>query len=583
MLDGIFLSLVARELRQCLEGRVDKVYQPSKEELVLSLRTREGPKRILFNTASGSARVHLTQEEIENPAKPPMLCMLLRKHLAGGRLADIRQHGLDRVIMLDFDCTNELGDPVRLTLAAELMGRRSNLMLLDGEGRIIDCVKRITQETAAVPVLPGVRYEPPGADDRLDLLSCDREALTENLRNFGGAEAAKAMMKLFQGISPVIAREMAFRAGAEDLSCADLTQSHFDRLWSFVEQLRNDLDQGSNSFTILKENGRLKDFAFCDITCYGSLMEKIPAASPSQLLDKFYSERDRLARTKQRAADLFRLLTGLMERTERRVKNQRLELQDCADRERLRQLGDLITANIYALEKGMTEAELLNYFDPDQPMVKVKLDVRLTPSQNAQKYYKEYRKLDTAEKKLRELIAAGEEEIRYLDTVYDALTRASTEGELAEIREELAQQGYLKRSRQKGKPPKSLPPMRFVSSEGYEIKVGRNNTQNDRLTCREAKKGDLWLHTKDITGSHVIVSVPQGETLELPPDRTIEEAAVIAAWFSKGRDSSRVDVDYTFVKNVHKPSGAKPGMVIFYENYTITVKPDEGLVESLRA
>ena len=575
--DGVYLSLVRREIEPLIGARVDKIHQPSREELVISLRAREGAKKLLINTVSGSARLHITEAEIENPKQPPMFCMLMRKHLSGGRLAAVRQEGFERVLYLDFDTTNELGDNVRLTLAAEILGRRSNLLLTDGSGRIIDCIKRITQETSDQPALPGMTYRPPTRTGRLSLLDCEREEFEGRIRENPAAELSKAVMNTLEGISPVFARECAFFAGrGEELRVGEMDTDRFDRLWFYIGRVRRSIEAGENEYTLIRtKEGAFKDFCFTGINQYGALMVTVPYNSPSVLLDHFYSERDALQRTKQKAQDLFRLLANSIERTERRVRNQELELKDCAGRERLKQYGDLIMANLYAMDKGMESVRVTDFYSEGSPEVEIGLDKRLTPTQHAQKYYKEYRKLDTAEKKLIGLIGSGKEEYKYLDSVLDALSRARTEGEIAELREELASQGYARRSRGKGKPPKSLPPMRFLSSDGYEIRVGRNNIQNDKLTCREAAKSDVWLHTKDITGSHVIITCPRPEDGELvmPPDRTIEEAAALAAYFSRGRESSRVDVDYTFVKYVKKPAGAKPGMVIFTSNYTITVEP----------
>lgn len=586
-LDGIYLSLIKKEMQCLIGGRVDKIYQPSREELLISFRTKEGAKKLLINTVAGSARVHLTEADIENPKQPPMFCMLMRKHLSSGRLVDIRQDGFERILLLDFDSTNELGDNVRLTLAVEIMGRRSNLLLLDSGGKIIECIKRVGPEVSEKPVLPGMLYEMPPKDDRISLTECTREEFEAKLGESSGMELSKAIMKTFEGISPVFARECAYYTShSQEQIVGELTDDRADRLWFFISDVRKKIASGENIYTAIRtKEGAYKDFCFCRIEQFGGLMITVPYESPSALLDGFYRERDSLSRIKQKAQDLFRLLVNTIERTERRVANQKLELKDCAKREELKQYGDLIMANLYTLEKGMNEARLQNFYLEDCPEVKIKLDMRLDPAQNAQKYYKEYRKLDTAEKKLIGLIKEGEEEARYLDTVFDALTRAQTEGDIAELREELAGQGYLRRTRQKGKPPKALAPMRFRSSDGYDIRVGRNNTQNDRLTCKEAAKSDVWLHVKDITGSHVIISCEKEKCTftpeDLPPDRTIEEAAMIAAYYSSGRSSSRVDVDYTFIKNVKKPSGSKPGMVIFVNNYTITVKPDEETVSRL--
>ena len=580
-LDGIYLSLLRKEFDPLIDGRVDKIHQPSREELIMTIRTKEGAQKLMFSTGAGSARVHITTADIENPKTPPMFCMLMRKHLAGGRLTAIRQDGFERILFFDFEATNEMGDRVNLTLAAEIMGRRSNLILYREDGRIIDSIKRVGQEMSSVRmVLPGARYTLPPREERLNLLDCTKEEFLAKIAENPTAELSKAIMKTLEGISPVFAREAVFFAarGAE-ITAEQLSGDTADRLWFYFSKVRDSINDGTNVYTVLKtKEGNLKDFCFCDITQYGALMVTKSFESPSVLLDYFYAERDSLSRIKQKANDLFKLLINTSERTQRRVQNQREELKECKDREKYRIYGDLITSNFYALQKGMAYAEVQDFYDENCPTVKIPLDKRLTPTQNAQKYYKEYRKLDTAEKKLTVLIAEGEQEVKYLDSVFDSLTRAQTEGDIAELREELFQEGYVKRSKFKGKPPKALPPIRYRSSDGYEIRVGRNNKQNDRLTCKEPEKTDLWLHVKDITGSHVIVTCDG----EMPPDRTIEEAAIIAACNSKGRNSSRVDVDYTFIRNVKKPNGSKPGMVIFTNNYTITVKPDTELEEELR-
>lgn len=586
-LDGVYLSLLRQEFMCLLNGRVDKIHQPSREEIIIAVRTREnGLKRLLISTGSGSARVHFTTAEIENPKQPPMFCMLMRKHLSSGKLVDIRQDGYERIIYLDFDASNEMGDIVRITLAVEIMGRRSNLLILNSDGKIIDSIKRVGQDVSSRPVLPGMTYEVPPREDKLSLTQCERTDFEERIKEQSTQELSKGIMETLEGISPVFARECAFFTGhGNELIIGDMTSDHFDRLWFYIGKVRDSLENSLNKFTVMKtKDGSLKDFCFCEINQYGGLMVTKFFDSPSRLLDYFYSERDALSRTKQKAQDLFRLLANTIERTERRVQNQKIELSECAERERFRQYGDLIMANLYGLEKGATELEVYNFYLEENPLVKIPMDKRLTPTQNAQKYYKEYRKLDTAEKKLRELISSGEEEVKYLDTVFDALTRAQTEGDIGELRSELAEQGYVKRGKFKGKPPKAMPPMKFKSSDGYEIRVGRNNKQNDELTCKQSEKSDIWLHVKDITGCHVIISCPKTDNVktdEMPPDRTIEEAAVIAAYYSKGKTSSRVDVDYTFIRNVKKPNGAKPGMVIFTQNYTITVKPDEELVQRL--
>lgn len=580
-LDGVFLNQVKNELTPLIGGRVDKIHQPSREELLITLRTRDGAYRLLFNTGAGTARVHATKADIDNPKVPPMFCMLMRKQLSSGKLTDIRQDGFERILYFDFDSSNELGDICRLTLAAEIMGRHSNLILIDGSGKIIDSIKRVGQDMSQVRlVLPGITYTLPPKEQRASLTGDDPADIVAKVKAQNGMKLPKALMNVLEGISPVFAREAEFYAGhGRELAVADMTPDEFDRLAFFIGKTAKELKEGTNVYTILRtQDGQFKDFCFTDIRQYGSLMVTSTASSACETVDRFFSERDRTARVKQRAQDLFRLLVNTSDRISRRTANQKLELKECADRDKLKKYGDLIMANLYQIQKGDAEAKVTDYYEPDQPEVTIPLERRLTPSQNAQKYYKEYRKADTAEKKLLDLIANGEEELAYIDSVFDALTRAQGDDDISELRDELSEQGYIKKSRVKGKPPRTQPPLRFVSSDGFEIRVGRNNKQNDRLTCKDSEKLDIWLHTKDITGSHTVISC-HGEE---PPEQTIREAAVIAAFHSKARTSSQVPVDYTLIKFVKKPAGSKPGMVIFTNNRTLYVTPDEQLVEKLK-
>ncbi|SDB38874.1 Predicted component of the ribosome quality control (RQC) complex, YloA/Tae2 family, contains fibronectin-binding (FbpA) and DUF814 domains [Ruminococcaceae bacterium FB2012] len=579
-LDGIFLHLIKNELEPLIGSRVDRIHQPSREELLISLRTRDGAYRLLFNTGAGTARVHATRAEIENPKVPPMFCMLMRKQLSSGKLVGIRQDGLERILFFDFDSSNELGDICRLTLAIEIMGRHSNLILIDRQGKIIDSIKRVGQDMSQVrPILPGISYTMPPREPRMSLLDDDPAEIVSRIRAVKGMKLPKAMMNVMEGISPVFAREAEFFAGrGRELAAESHTDDEADRLAFYLKKTVSELDSGEPHYTVLRtQDGIFKDFCFTEIHQYGTLMVTSSAASACETLDRFYSERDRTARMKQRAQDLFRLLVNTSERISRRTSNQKLELKECADRDKLKKFGDLIMSNLYRIQKGDTEALVEDYYSEGSPQISIPLEARLTPSQNAQRYYKEYRKADTAEKKLRELIAQGEQELAYIDSVFDALTRASLDADIEDLRLELAEQGYIKRGKVKGKPPKVQPPMRFRSSDGFEIRVGRSNRQNDRLTFKDSEKLDIWLHVKDIPGSHTLI-VTGGET---PPERTVQEAAVIAAYHSKARTSSQVPVDYTLIKFVKKPAGAKPGMVIFTNNRTLYVTPDEETVQKL--
>lgn len=580
-LDGAFLYAVKRELNVLIGGRIDKIYQPSREEIIISIRTRQGGFKLLISASASSARIHITQMSVDNPMTPPMFCMLLRKHLGGGKLTAIRQDGLERIIYLDFECINELGDIVTVTLACEIMGKYSNLIVINNEGKIIDSIKRVDGDMSRERiVLPGMSYEFPPRDDRISFVDSDEETIRSTVSNLKNAELSKVLISAFEGISPVLAREWAYYAGkGKELNGAEMSNDEIDRLVFAILMSKKALIGNDCCFTsVTNKEGLLKDFSFIRLNQYGNLMITKEHSSACELLDYFYAQRDRTARLKQRANDLFRLLMNTTERITKRIANQKNELKDCEKKEDMKLKGDLLSANIYRLQKGDKKAVLENFYDESCPQIEIKLDSRLTPSQNSQKYYSEYRKSLTAEKKLAEQIALGEEELKYIDSVFDSLTRANTENEVNELRLELAEQGYIRAVRLKGKPPKSNPPSEYLSSDGYTILLGRNNKQNDKLTLKTAAKTDIWLHTHNIPGSHAII-VTNGET---PPDSTIEEAAIIAAVNSKAKDSSQVPVDYCLVKFVKKPVGAKPGMVIFTNNKTLYVTPDKELEERLK-
>lgn len=580
-LDGAFLCAVKNELLTLVGGRVEKIHQPSREEIIITIRTRSGSRKIFISANAGSARVHITENSVDNPQTPPMFCMLLRKHLGSGKLISVRQDGLERIIFLDFECVNELGDVVTIILACEIMGRCSNLIIIDQEGKIIDSIKRVDEEMSRERmVLPGMRYTMPPRSSRLNFLTCEPEQITECIRSAGAVELSKALVRSFEGISPLLAREWTFFAGrGAHLEADSMLQDNLDRLLYIIKKTRNQLLSGECCFTAVSDrDGNLKEFSFIRLSQFGTLMYTKELPSAHELLDYFYSERDRSARTKQRANDLFKFLVNLSERTSRRLAVQREELSACADRDRFRLWGDLISANMYRISKGDSSAVLENFYEEGSPAVEIKLDVRKTPSQNAQHYYSEYKKAVTAEQKLTEQITRGEEELQYIDSVFDALTRAASENDIIQLRLELHEQGYIKSAGKKGKPPKALPPLEYKSSDGFTILVGRNNRQNDQLSLKFAEKSDMWLHTQAITGSHVLILTDGA----VPPDRTIEEAAIIAAVNSSGRASNLVPVDYCLARYVKKPSGAKPGKVIFTNYTTAFVRPDTELEQRLR-
>lgn len=580
-LDGALLHCVKEELLGLVGARVDKISQPSREEAVISLRMLGGAdrsaKKLIFSANGSTARVNLTAAEFENPQTPPMFCMILRKHLSGGKLIGIRQDGLERILYFDFECVNEIGDTVTNTLIAEIMGRHSNIILVR-DGRVIDSIKRVTDEVSSVRrVLPNIVYETPPRAERMNILGTNAGDI---LRKLDGRSVrlAKALPEVLEGISPLFARECAYRtAGDTDVTCGELDDEKRERFMEFIEDKAVPALNGSAEYVMLTdETGKPRDFCFVDIKQYGSLMRKTRFDSANALLDGFYSAADKSERMRQRSHDLLKTLNTAYERVSRKVELQKKELSDCAGRDVFREQGDLINANIYRLEKGQASCVLEDFYTGEPR--EIALDPKLTPARNAQKYYSEYKKLDTAEKMLTELIKKGADEIKYLDSVLDSVSRAETDAELSEIRRELSEQGYIRTGKVTDKRAKLSDPLKFRSSEGFEILVGRNNRQNDQLTLKTAKASDIWLHTKDIAGSHVIIRT-EGKT---PSEQTIREAAQLAAFHSKGKSGSGVPVDYVAVKFVKKPAGAKPGMVIFTNNRTLYVTPDESVVTKLR-
>ncbi len=569
-LDGITLHFVKNELENTVLGaRVEKVHQPSKAEIVLLLRTRNGAFRLFLSAESASARVHLTQYPTENPQNPPMLCMLFRKHLTGAVLSNIRQAGLDRILFLDFDATNEIGDKVRLSLCVEITGQHSNIILIDGNGKILDAVKRVDETKSSVrEVLPGCTYVLPPRQDKINLLTQSAQKAAARVKSQKNQQLSKAFMQSIEGISPIVSRELVSRAAGDCTSFVDFAEE--SKITAAILRLQSVLQNGTPQYCIVyNEDGKPFDFSFLDITQYGTYYKKTYADSFCALLDAFYFERDRALRAKRKAGDLYKALNTLKERTARKISHQQAELKACADKEQLRVFAELINANQYALQKGAAFYEVPNYYEDNQP-VRIRANPALSPAQNAQKYYKAYKKAHTAEKMLAQLIEKGEQELLYFDSVLDILSRADTESELSLIRQELIDGGYLKRKKGgKLRLPKELPPYRFQTSEGFPVLVGRNNVQNDKLTLKTAKNYDMWLHTQNFAGSHTIIL---SENREIT-DKAVVEAAEIAAFFSSAKDAQKVPVDYTLIKNIKKPVGAKPGKVIYHIYNTVFVTP----------
>ncbi len=576
-LDGIYLNFLVSEVNELLAGaKVDKIHQPSKNELVFIMRTRGGMHKLYFSADANSPRFAVVNSVPENPQTPPMLCMLFRKRLVGATLLSVEQYGLDRIAFFNFDATNEIGDRVKLTLVVEIMAQHSNVILFDEDNRIVDALRRVDSEKSSYRlVLPGAQYILPPAQDKLDIRSVEPQEICQGVLNLTNSKLSSAILKTMQGVSPLLSREIAYRVCGDDKGIGELTTEEKMALLCEISALKTMVTNGEAKPTmVLDESEKPMEFSFMPITQYGKGYKVIEKENVFVLLEGFYSERDRVLRTRSKGAELFKLLDNAIERTSRKLNNQQEDLRKCADREDLRIKAELITAVQFKLEKGASVYEVENYYDNNN-IVKIPVDPALSPSQNSQKLYKEYRKACTAENMLIKLIEDGEQDLDYLKSVKDLLERSTLEREFSEIKDELISQGFIKpkKSGKKQMKKQALPPLEFKTSQGLTVLVGRNNIQNDKLTFKVGRKGDMWLHAQKCPGSHVLL-LNDGNGI---PDDAIVEAAEIAAFYSSAKDGTVVTVDYTDVKNIKKPNGAKPGFVVYYTYYSVNVKPKKDM------
>ncbi len=581
-IDGIFLHFLRNEIADFAVGaKVDRIYLPTRYELVISLRTRTETRKLFISVSGNSPRINFTDFSPENPQTPPMLCMLLRKQLGGAVITHVHQAGFDRILFIEMNATNEIGDRVNRTLVVEIMAQYSNCILLDENGIIIDALKRVDSSKSSFrEILPGRMYVMPPQQKKLSLSESSAEEAVDEILSLREKKLSSAVLTAIAGISPLISREIAYRITLGDVDVADMTDGMKERLYHEISILKEAVLSGEYKPCYLTDaNGEYLDFSYMPLTLYDNSAKMHFTDTLSEIPDKFYFERERLQRARSKAEDLFKTVNSLIERTSRKLNVQREELASSEDSESKRIFAELINANLYSLEKGRDFYDLPNYYD-DYKTVRIPVLAHLSPSANAQRYYKEYRKAQTAKRMLGELIEKSSADLEYLLTVKDALSRAEAERELQEIRTELSSAGFLKsKTGTKNKKNAPLPPLEFTSPDGFKVYVGRNNIQNDNLSFKKASKNDIWFHAQKTAGSHVVLSLEGNE----PTNCAMEFAATCAAYFSSVRDRGMVEVDYTKIRNLKKPPASNPGFVIYHVYSTVYVKavaPEKYIFES---
>lgn len=585
-LDGITTSAIVSELKPALVGgRIDKIHQPVADEIRMTIRgLGSGAKKIIISANSAHPRIHLTESTRENPMTAPLFCMVMRKHIAGGKIVDICQPNFERIIILRVESANEMGDITTKNLILEIMGKHSNLILTDENGKILDSIKRVTHEKSSVrEVLPGKEYVFPPSQDKKNPLKAERGDFLFSLHLQEGRKLQEFIYQTYTGISPIMAGEICSRAGLDSSnSCQETTIEEGEKLYDAFDKTMAEIKSATYQPAIYyqKENNCIVDFAVLEMTQFSGL-QKRSFDSVSALLESFYQERDNAAHIRQKAHDMRRLVMSNIERCVKKKEIQLKTRRETKGMDQWKKKGELLTANIYAVPQGVTTFKTIDYYESDMPEIEIAIDPAKTPAENAQKYFSKYNKAKRTLAALEIQEKQNEEELVYLESVLNALENAKDDADLSEIRTELAESGFIRRQVQKkgAQKPKKSKPLHYVSSDGYDIFVGKSNLQNDELTLRMAESTDIWMHTKDIPGSHVIIRTNGQKEL---PEATMEEAANLAAFYSKAKNSSMVPVDYTQRKNIKKPNGAKPGMVIYLTNRTIYITPDENRVNQMK-
>ncbi|MEN1966935.1 NFACT RNA binding domain-containing protein [Lentibacillus sp. N15] len=563
--DGIVTRAVTEELKTCtIPGRVAKIYQPTETELVLTIRSQGKNHALLLSIHPTYARLHVTADDYTNPKEPPMFCMLLRKHLTGATLESIEQDGMERIVTFTFKTRNEIGDIAYKTLIMELMGKHSNVMLVDQEkGHIIDSLKHVSSaQNSYRTILPGQLYKLPPTQDKINPLEISGEDFIKKL-DFNAGKLEKQIVQVLVGFSPLLANELVHRAKLGSVN------TYLGRFTEIQDIIRD------NRYTPAIYHGKKEDFHVVPITLYKTQQETF--TTTNQMLDAFYSGKAERDRVKQRAKDLYRIIKNEKDKNERKLKKHAQTLKKAENAATYQRLGELLTANMHLVKLGDSHVSVTDYYDPEQTEITIDLHPNKTPSENAQSFFKTYQKLKTSKQMVEKEIAKTNDEIAYLDGLLQQIDTAR-EADIEEIRDELREEGYLKRQRQhkKSNKPKKPQPEEYQSSDGTPILVGKNNKQNEYVTTKLAHRDDIWLHTKDIPGSHVIIRDRE------PSEDTLLEAAQIAAYFSKSQSSSSVPVDYTTIRHVKKPNGAKPGYVTYDKQKTLFVTPDKTVIDHLR-
>ena len=583
-LDACFLQFAAMELNNTLSGElVDKIYQPSKDEILLHLRGK-GKHRLMISSSPNSARIHLTEKNVENPKVPPAFCMVLRKHLMGARLLQVYTPAFERVIFLEFEGKNDFFEPEKKILLLEIMGRTSNIILINDANKIINSIKHVDfTMTRGREILPGLTYEMPPLQDKIPFVNASKE---DGARLFSIPEKKvnDALMDTYAGISPVVARQICHDALFTcDKRICELSTPQKVKLTDSILDVCRRVKEFCFEGCLIKrrDNGKMTDFSFLPLTQYDSAAEQLHFDSTSALLEEYYTKAADTWRMKQKAMDLSNFLTRTAARISRTGAVREKELRDSDNAEKYRIYGELIQANLYRMQKGDRVLKAQNFYEADLPEITIPLQPERSPVQNAQNYFKKYSKAKNGQRIIRELLEQDKKELEYLTSVFVSLCDAESEEDLEQIRTELVEGHYLKPRSLKSKKPNLSHPREFLTDDGYTVYVGKSNLQNDYLTVRLSRKNDIWLHTKGVHGSHALL-VTKGQTLDEIPDTALLQAAALAAFYSKGKESSKVEVDYCPVQNVKKPAGGKPGMVVYDKYYTLLIEPDGALAERIR-